>query len=127
MINLDALHNTDFSRLMQHELEGALSKLSHAVAIANTHHDTERAAFKSLDNSYDRMLSRLASQFEDRYKNEREAKAQETEEWETFFNGWQAAEASSDRATMHRENMKMYWETCRSIMSSKNTERRTNT
>lgn len=109
------------------DVEQAFYKLCHTV---NTHQRAFRTAertFKNLDSLKELFYNKLIHEAEGDKHNQKERNAKLSNEWKNFSEGLHAAEMKMLDAKAEFKIRERNWETCRSILSSLNTERRTNT
>lgn len=103
------------TKLMQYCQEANLEDIS-CVDIVET--------FKVLESHKDLVFQRLCSQFDVKTTAEKERLATLSDEWKQFIEGLDAARKESELAKARKAVAIRNWETTRSILSSKNTERR---
>lgn len=111
--------------LSPRDLEAKFYELCHQV---NTHERAFRSkesVFKNLDMLKDETLAELTRQAPGKSNAEKERNARLTAEWREFKRAMLNAEHVMLDAKVEFKIRLRNWETCRSILSSRNTERRT--
>ena len=108
-----------------HQLESTLFKLCHLVNKAERECGEAEIVFEGLEDFRKEMFESMVDKAEGKNTAEKERAARISREWNEWKIGFAAAKSNFIMAKVKKFNAKRNWETCRSIMSSKNTERKT--
>jgi len=109
------------------QMEEKLLDLAHKVYDADKAYITARERFDVLDDNKKSFFAILVDAQEAKTTAEKERRALMSDDWMIQLDGLKAARFASVKAKVERDNYVRLWETLRSIMSSRNTEKRTNT
>ena len=107
------------------EVEKALYKLCHQVNEYDREFRKAERVYKNIDSMKDMFQNKLICEAEGDKHNVKERNAKLSNEWKEFSEGLHAAEEKMLDLKVELNIRKRNWETCRSILSSLNTERRT--
>jgi|JI10StandDraft_1071094.scaffolds.fasta_scaffold1630511_1 hypothetical protein len=107
-----------------HDLEKDLFKYAKEAGDADLAYVKTNEVFQILHDHKDILFKRLASQYNCKTTAEKERSAALSDEWKEFMEGYQVARIDAEMAKVKRNTAIRNWETTRSILSSKNIERR---
>lgn len=106
------------------ELETKLYELAHNCYAADKLYIDGDEQFQILEDNKKSYLATLVEAQEGKTTAEKERKALVSPEYGSWLEGYQAARKQSRQLRVERDNLQRLFETCRSILSSKNNERR---
>lgn len=99
--------------------------------LANECHNADKAyigadeIFNILDDNKKSYFATQVEQAEGSTNAEKERAALQSPEWALWLKAYQQARQAAREAKVKRDNFIRFWETCRSILSSRNTSKRT--
>lgn len=115
----------DASLMTPGELERELQKLAHKTNdLCDTLHPL-RSTYKTLDTHKTRMLAVITDRQKGNSHAEKERKALVSVEWKKYLRALCLARKKFEKADYEADNSNRLYESCRSVLSSKNTQRRT--
>lgn len=117
MINLDTI--------TVEELEKMLYDLAHKAYDADKAYVKADEEFQMLDDAKKPYLAVLMDGFDVKTQAEKERLAYASLDFSQWQLGYQQARKKARQARVERDNLQRLWESCRSIMSSRNVQRRT--
>ncbi len=109
------------------QLEAKLYELAHKCYEADKKYIELDETYQILDDNKKSYFAVLVDNQEAKTTAEKERAALQEPAWGAHMKALQEARGLARQARVERDNLQRLWETARSILSSKNTERRTNT
>lgn len=109
------------------QLENWMMKYSREAAELGSQWAVKQGELNSLDDRRHDFLARIAEMTEGSSAAEKERKARLNPEWENFRDALSTLKKEALVLKIQFETAKRRWETARSLLSTKNTERRTST
>ena len=114
----------DIELITPAELEAKLYELAHHCYAADKLYIDGDEEFQILEDNRKPYLALLVEAQEGKTTAEKERKALISPEYGSWLEGYQAARKNSRQLRVERDNLSRLFNTCRSILSSKNNERR---
>lgn len=106
------------------ELEQKLYELAHSCYSADKLYIDGDEQYQILEDNKKSYLASLVDSQEGKTTAEKERKALMSPEYGAWLEGYKEARKKARQLRVERDNLSRLWETCRSILSSRNNERR---